>query len=434
MTAPADDYLPGHGDLGYDVLHYDLALDYRVDTNHLSGRATLTVVAREATDRLTLDLHALTVTKVSVDGARPRRYQARAGRLVVHLAAPAVAGQQLSVAVAYQGHPAPVPGPDGGAGWEELTDGVIVAAQPDGAPSWFPCNDRPSDKATYRVAIATGSAYRAIANGTLTSVRRGSSRTHWVYEQAEPMATYLATVQIGHYQSLVLDGSPVPMTVEVPPALAGAAQRALAQQPRMMEVFTDLFGPYPFPGYAVVVTADPLEIPLEAQGLSTFGANHLRTDWEGQRLIAHELSHQWFGNALTLRQWRDIWLHEGFACYAEWLWSERSGGHPAQWHAEQQWRRLASLPQDLVLADPTRDLMFDDRVYKRGALALHALRLQLGDEVFFPALRGWVDEHRHGSVSTGELVAHLTAVGGTSSSRLLSDWLFATALPALPTG
>ena len=112
------------------------------------------------------------------------------------------------------------------------------------------------------------------------------------------------------------------------------------------------------------------------------------------------MSHQWFGNSLTLGQWRDIWLHEGFACYAEWLWSEESGKDSAHERAVEHWDRLASLDQDLVLGDPGPELMFDDRVYKRGALLLHALRLTLGDDAFFELLTAWVTEHAHSTVST----------------------------------
>jgi aminopeptidase N len=432
VSGDADDYLPGHGDLAFDVRHYDLALEYKVETNHLSGHATLRCVAREDTDSFTLDLHALRVGKVTIDGTKPHRYQHRGDRIVVHPSQPWVAGREYTVAVTYQGHPSTVHGPDGGAGWEELSDGVIVAAQPDGAPSWFPCNDRPSTKATYRVEIATPARYRTIANGTLALQHRGASRTTWVYEQPEPMATYLATVQIGRYQAAALSGAAVPMTVEAPPRLMTAARQALGRQGEMMRAFTAHFGPYPFARYVVVVTDDPLEIPLESQGLSTFGANHLRTDWESQRLIAHELAHQWFGNALTLRHWRDIWLHEGFACYSEWLWSEQSGGPSAQAHAEQHWRRLSRLPQDLILADPTRARMFDDRVYKRGALLLHAIRAELGDVAFFDLLRGWVGANLHGTVTTGMFIAHVTERAGSATARMMSDWLFATRLPALP--
>ena len=435
MIDGADPYLAGHGDLTFEVGHYDLALDYKVDTNHLAGRATLRCRAVQDTDRIHLDLVGLRVSKVTFDGHVPHKYRHRAGRLDVQPHAPLQAGQEFTVVVTYSGHPTTVPGHDGGAGWEELTDGVIVAAQPDGAPSWFPCNDRPSNKAGYRFEVATPPGYCTIANGELISRRAASSRVVWVYEQREPMATYLATLQIGRYRTSVLLGSPVPITIEAPIGLTDDAQRALARQGEMMRAFVNLFGPYPFTAYTVVVTDDVLEIPLESQTLSTFGPNHLRTDWQGQRLIAHELAHQWFGNSLTAAQWRDIWLHEGFACYSEWLWSEASGGRTAQRLASESWKRLAAEPQDLVLADPSRARMFDDRVYKRGALLLHAVRLTVGDAPFFGLLRDWVETHRHGTVTTELFVDHVADAAGTNGPvvrQLMASWLFQPELPALP--
>lgn len=435
MIEGPDPYIPGHGDPTFEVEHYDLALDYKVDTNHLSGRAALRCRAVEAVDRFHLDLHALRVSKVSIDGAAPRKYQHRAGRLVLQPRARLQPGEEFTVTVTYSGHPTTVPGADGGAGWEELTDGAIVAAQPDGAPSWFPCNDRPSDKATFRFEVATPVGYSTIANGKLATKRFASSRIVWIYEQPEPMATYLATLQIGRYRTTILPRSPVPMTVEAPPRLSDEVDLALARQPEMMQVFIDLFGPYPFAGYTVVVADDVLEIPLESQTLSTFGANHLTTDWQNQRLIAHELSHQWFGNSLTATTWRDIWLHEGFACYCEWLWSEAAGGRSAQRLASEHWKRLDDAPQDLILADPSRAKMFDDRVYKRGALLLHALRIRLGDTLFFAVLRDWVKDNQYGSVTTAQFIEHVSNTAGAKGvavRQLLNAWLYQPQLPALP--
>jgi aminopeptidase N len=260
----ADPYVPGHGDPAYDVLRYDLELDYSVETNKLSGTATLRIVAREDLDRITLDLYALRVSTVTVDGAQPGRYSQRPGRLVVRTRRPVEAGQELAVVVTYAGTPRPMPGPDGEAGWEELADGAIVASQPHGAPSWFPCNDRPSDKAAYRISLTVPSEYHVVANGTLTSSRRRASTTTWVYEQPEPMATYLATVQIGRYVRRTLHEGPTPVHAVFPPTAATAVERAFARQGEMLDVFVDAFGPYPFAAYTVVVTEDALEIPLEA--------------------------------------------------------------------------------------------------------------------------------------------------------------------------
>ncbi|SDD12279.1 Peptidase family M1 [Sanguibacter gelidistatuariae] len=437
----ADPYVPGHGDLTFDVLAYDLALDYKVETNNLSGTATLRAVALVPLSRFTLDLFGLRVTRLTVDGGPAAKYSQRPGRLAVKTRVPLVSDQEFTVQVTYSGSPRPMPGLDGEAGWEELADGVIVASQPHGAPSWFPCNDRPSTKATYRTALTTASEYHVVANGVLTAARRRASSTTWTYEQDEPMATYLATVQIGRYVERVAEpassgteslGAAVRQRTVFPPALAADVEVAFARQGEMIDTFARLFGPYPFAEYTVVVTEDVLEIPLEAQGLSIFGANFLTAGWESERLVAHELSHQWFGNSLTLRHWRDIWLHEGFACYAEWLWSQESGGPAAAAHATEQWTRLATLPQDLLLGDPGPDDMFDDRVYKRGALTLHALRLTIGDEAFFRVLREWVVRFAYRSVTTEDFVALAEEISGTSLRALFNAWLDARALPVLP--
>ena len=425
----ADPYLPGHGDHSYEVLHYDLDVDYALDNNHLTGRATLTLRANADLDELTLDLHHLKVVKVT--GVRLKRHTHRSGRLRLLLQQPLATGEEATVTIAYRGAPRPVKDKVGDAGWEELEDGVIVASQPGGAPSWYPCNDRPDNKATYRITVTAASDYLVVANGVRTEQRRRASRTTWTYEMTDPMATYLATVQIGRYAEHEIRAV-VPLTAAVPPARRAAFDTAFADQPAMLDLFTRLFGPYPFSGYRVVVTDDELEIPLEAQGLSIFGSNLLTRDWDSQRLIAHELAHQWFGNAVTLRTLRDIWLHEGFACYSEWLWSEESGGPTADQRAHEHWGRLAELGQKLVLGDPGADDVFDDRVYKRGALTLHALRLTAGDDAFFGLLRTWVDRHRGGNVTTDDFVELAEERLDVPVRPIIDAWVHSGPLPSLP--
>ncbi|MGV8977765.1 MAG: M1 family metallopeptidase [Cellulomonas sp.] len=430
-TVTVDPYVPGHGNPGFTVTRYELDLDYRVASNRLVARARLHVTATEPLTKFTLDLAGLRVTKVTVNGRRPSRYTHRSGKLQIVLEATVGAGTSLVVDVDYSGQPQPIVGFWGEVGWEELADGAIVAGQPDGAPSWFPCDDHPRDKASFRTTVTTDPGYTVVANGTQLSRTALASRVRWVFDQPEPTSTYLATVQIGRYEPVRMNGSAVPQRALVPGHLVQKFRHDFGRQKEMLALFVELFGPYPFAEYTVVVTADNLEIPLEAQGMSVFGANHVDGRRGHERLVAHELAHQWFGNSVTVGRWQDIWLHEGFACYAEWLWSERAGGPTAATIARVAWRDLRAEAQDILVGDPGPALMFDDRIYRRGALTLHSIRTVVGDTAFFELLRSWTRTHAHGSVSTQDFIDCAARFTDEPLRHLFEGWLFRTELPPL---
>jgi len=428
-----DPYLPDNGNFGYRVSRYELGLEYKVAINRLTGTATITAVTLASLKTFTLDLSdALSVNKVTVNGRRPAHFRTANRKLHITLGAPLPAGAAMSIEVRYGGSPRPIRTYWGEVGFEELSNGVLVAGQPNGAASWFPCDDHPSAKASYRIQISTDTPYRAIANGELVSRRVRAAQTVWTYEQPEPTSTYLVTLQIGMYGIHKLPKAPVPMQAALPDRLRANFDHDFGRQPQMMKLFVKLFGPYPLAnGYTVVVTEDDLEIPLEAQGISIFGANDCDGSRGSERLIAHELAHQWFGNSVTARRWRDIWLHEGFACYAEWLWSENSGGQSADQWARHYHQKLVSSPQNLLLADPGPRDMFDDRVYKRGAITLHVLRTTIGDDKFFALLRDWTNRHRHGTVVTDDFTGLAANYAEVSLRPLWNAWLFSTAVPPL---
>ena len=436
-SAPViDPYLPEAGNFGYRVSRYELELEYKVAINRLSGSAGITAVTLAELKTFSLDLSAaLTVAKVTVNGKRPAQFRAAAGKLHITLSDRLPAGAAMTIAIRYSGTPRPIRSLWGEVGFEELTEGALVAGQPNGASSWFPCDDHPAAKASFRVQITTESPYFALANGKLLSRRPRAGMTTWVYEQPEPTSTYLMTLQIGMYDRHRMAKNGVEMFAVLPSRLRDDFDHDFGRQPQMMKLFTKLFGPYPLAnGYTVVVTDDDLEIPLEAQGISIFGANHCDGSRRAERLIAHELAHQWFGNSVTVQRWRHIWLHEGFACYAEWLWSEHCGERSAQEWAQHYHHRLRHSPQDLVLADPGPRDMFDDRVYKRGALTLHTLRSRIGDTNFFALLKDWTTRYRHSSAVTDDFVGLASQYSDESLRSLWAAWLYAPEVPPLDTG
>lgn len=424
-----DPYAPESGDPAFDVESSDVAIDYRVRTNRLEGRATINAVAATAVSAVSIDLVGLRATRVRVDGDRRTRFAQGPRKLRVTLPHRMQPGERFSIEIVYAGAPAPRRSRWGTIGWEELEDGALVASQPTGAPTWFPCNDRPDARAPMRLSVTTDAGYLPVLTGRPTGTSRAGGRITVTSESAVPVATYLVAVHIGPYEQMPVDAGDG-VRVFAPAALRREVAQAFADVPRMLALFDEAFGPYPQEACTLVVTPDELEIPLEAQGLAVFGRNHLLPG--EQRLIAHELAHQWFGNSVGIGRWQDIWLNEGFACFAEWLWFERSGAASVADKAAKHHARLRALPQDLVLSDPGPDLMFDDRVYKRGALTLYALRCAVGDAVFSRLLREWAETYRHTLATTDDFRALAARVAGRDLDDVFTPWLDRTALPPLP--
>ena len=400
-----DRYTGVEFNLGFHVTHYDLDFDYKVAPNRLEATATLTLTTWRELNHLTLDLTSgLAVRRVEASsGFGVKRYRQSGGKLRITFDQFIPVDTELQLTIRYGGTPRPRRTAWGLLGWEELDNGALTANQPDGAPSWFPCDDTPDEKATYTFNVRADRGYVAVTNTT-----------------ARPMATYLATVQVGQFHRVSLGRNTVAW---LPPATQVGD---LDKQQAMLDYFETVFGPYPFEDYQVVVHEDELEIPLEAQGLSIFGVNHLRGN---ERLIAHELAHQWFGNSLGIAQWEDIWLNEGFACYAEWLWADFSGQMPIDASVRTHYDKIT--PMDFTLKDPGPRDMFDDRVYKRGAITLHALRRTAGDPAFFAAVRDYVARGAHGIVEPFDLV-NAFARQGVDVSGVIDAWVNHPELPECP--
>ncbi len=427
-----DPYYPLLGNGGYDVASYDIDLEWFADRGTIDATATIVLTPTVDLDTFNLDLEGLTVEQVTVDGAVAPT--TRSGReLTVDPDEVLVQDVAVAVVVDYAGAPEPIQvGTDVfRVGWH--TDGrdAYVVSEPAGAASWFPSNDHPTDKATFRFAVTVPSDLGAIANGRQVSAEpRSDGTTTFVYEAADPMATYLASVVIGDLH-FVEEETPDALVLRsaYPRRLADAAATDFADTAAMVAVFESHFGPYPFEVYGHVVVDEVLGFALENQTLSLFGADLVTGRGAIDAIVAHELAHQWFGNAVSPATWKDIWLNEGFATYAEWVWAAASGGRSIAAAASATHARADfGVPP----GDPGSDELFQGTVYLRGGLALYALSREIGDEVFGEVLRAWVERYAGGTASTADLRALSEELSGQDLEAFFDTWVYGASLPPLP--
>ncbi|HKR48342.1 MAG TPA: M1 family metallopeptidase [Pseudonocardiaceae bacterium] len=436
-----DPYFPRAGNGGYDVTGYDINIRYDPASDRLEGHTTITARATENLSRFNLDLR-LPATAVAVDD-RPAGIRQDGGELQVTPAAPVQAGQPMKVLVDYVGVPSSIPGePGDDPPWIRTPDGALAAGEPDSAAWWYPSNDHPSDKATIAVTTTVPAGVEAISNGVLLGGPEpaGSGWEKWRWKASAPMATYLAFVAIGQYDIVQRDTSFGPYLAAyaegLDPEVAAAARASVERTPETVSFLSGIFGPYPFENLGgVVPDADTMGFALETQTRPVYGPVFF-VGGEEITVVVHELAHQWFGDSVSVRRWSDIWLNEGFANYAEWLYSERTGGPSAQQIAAQNYARR---PADSDFwrtppGDPGVAEVLGGAVYTRGAMALQALRVAVGDESFFTALRTWTDERRGGNGSVADFFAVIERVSGKQVDDVAQAWLFSPTRPPAPPG
>jgi aminopeptidase N len=430
-----DPYFPDLGNGGYDVEHYDLVVRWEADAGTIAGTTTVTAKATQDLSSFDLDLSGLAVRAVSVDG-QPAATTRDADELVISPARAIGTGRTFTTVVQYGGTPAPIhQGTDiFEVGWQTHGREAFVASEPAGAATFFPVNDHPSDKATYAFHITAPSDQVVGTNGLATSHSANpDGTTTWDSSARDPMASYLVQIAIGDYE--VVDGGtssagvPLRHLLHRGPDLE-RERGTVARTPQMLDVMSDVWGPYPFEVYGVLAVDADLGFALETQTLTLLGADLAAgPPAESDVILVHELAHQWVGDLVSPASWQDIWLNEGFATYAEWLWSERTGGATAATMA----RRIPRDERlDTPAADPGPDELFQPTVYERGALALQALRETVGDEAFFRILRTWVDDHRFGVATTADFEALAARTSGQDLRALFDRWLHQRGnLPAL---
>ncbi|MFG3418320.1 M1 family metallopeptidase [Micromonospora sp. NPDC048063] len=428
-----DEYFPTYGNGGYDVSRYTVKVRYHPEQDRLTGTTTLQAAATKDLSAFNLDLAGLAVRSVTVDGA-PAKHSRRDDELVVTPASGLIAGNGFVAEIAYEGEPEPLRNETlGVGGFLHTDDGAIALGQPESASTWFPVNDHPSDKATYDFEITVPKGLTAVSNGVPAGRSTAGDWTTWKWAERSPMASYLSTVVIGKFRITEGEhkGRPVfhAVTTDLP---EGAADRSIADTVEVADYLESVFGPYPFGAYGGVVISDArIRYALETQSRPVYSAGFFRGG-ENTGVVAHELAHQWFGNSVSLARWQDIWLNEGLATYAEWLWAEHDGGRTAQQAFDDRYAGSSDQVWRTPPGEPGVANLFSESVYQRGGMTVHALRVAVGDKAFFEILRTWAAQKRDANATTAEFVALAERVSGKKLDDLFDDWLRGTGRPARP--
>jgi hypothetical protein len=460
-----DTLLPALGNGGYDVQHYDLSIDYVPGVNTMTATTGISALATQNLSEFSLDFKAisattggLTVTSVTVNGVPAANVARDADKLIITPAAGIDSGTTFAVVVAYNGIPQRIRDPDNTQeGWLNVADGAFVVNEPMGAMGWFPNNNSPQDKATYDISVTVPAGKVALGNGELVSkTDNPNGTTTWHWRENYPMATYLSTATVGDFDlsdtigatALGASGSPLKLYNAIASAYnqttKNANVAAFNREDAIVKFFTDIYGPYPFDSAgAVVDQVSGVGYVLEVQTKIHFPSSG--SGGISINTLSHELAHQWFGNSVSLKQWSDIWLNEGWATWSQWYWSNKANG--AITPAQQFLNNYNSTTQPsrwnvATAVVPSAANIFDTfPVYTRGAMTLEGLHQILGDGPFFELARKWQTDRRYGNATTADFIALAKQIArdkaGFESSNLakldtfFQQWLYTPSKPTM---
>ncbi len=420
----------------YDVRHYEIDMDIDIPGDSVRSAVVFITAASETDTLTTADLNfiGMTIDSITVDGD-PANYLWEPDQLLVDLGAAVSEGDSFQVAVYYHGRPQT----SGGNGLFIDSDVTFTMCEPEGARRWFPCYDKPSDKATADISITVPEGYIVASNGLLIAVAKDGAAKTATYSWSEtyPIATYLISLAISQYATFSYwyygDGDTMEIACYAPPEDSADAAVDFANLPEMIACYSELFGAYPFIEEKYGMATFPWGGAMEHQTCTSWGfpmPGNNYYDW----VVAHELAHQWWGDWVSPDNWKEIWLNEGFASYSEALWMEYlygSSGLRAYMQEMQDyyvgWENASG--QSFPIYDPPPGYLFSPTEYDKAGSVLHMLRFVVGDSAFFDILRTYGANHAYGCAVTDDFVSVCEDLSGQDLDWFFQQWIYQPGFP-----
>ena len=423
-----DSLFPRMGNGGYDVRHYGLRLRWHPRTRRVVASARIRAVATQALSSYSFDFTGPTIRSVRVAG-RLAAHARHGHKLRVTPPRPVTDGTPFTTVIRYAGRPHSYTDTDGSSeGWVFRDKvGVVALGEPVGSMTWFPLNNTPADKARYDVRVVARKDLEVASNGILRSRRTVHGHTTWHWREVHPMANYLVTLAIGQYdidRSRTASGVPL---ISFTSQAAAPTRRARALMPSVYAWLEGRLGTYPFGSGGMIVAPLHVYYALETQSRPFFDGS------AGEATMVHEYAHQWFGDSVTLKDWSDIWLNEGFATYVEWLYGGEHGGRTPQQRFDSLYASHGASDEfwDTPTADPGSPAnIFGPAGYQRGAMTLTALEQRVGSTAFWQILSSWLEQHRYRNATTAQFIALAGSVTGQDLTQFFQDWLYEPSRPA----
>lgn len=430
-----------------DQQHLRLELKFDFDKQELRGRAIHKLTLFQPASSIELDAADMKIERVELlDTANQEQHTAgalkhehRDHKLSIALGREHVAGDELQLAIDYvitkPQHGAHFVAPD--ADEPSQPQMVWTQSEPEFARYWFPCFDHPADRLTSEIVATVKSTFATLSNGTLENQHdNDDGTTTWHWRQAKSHVPYLMSIVAGDFEVLQQEALGIAVQSYVPRGRLADAPRSFDKTPAMLQLFSQQIGiAYPWPKYAQICVDEYGWGGMEHTSATTLNLNTLHDerahlDVSSDNLVAHELAHQWFGDLLTCKDWGEIWLNESFATYFATLWTEHDlGPDEAAWQrrgeADGYFGEDARYRRSIVNWRYNTPMnVFDRHAYPKGGRVLHMLRFELGDELFWRAVRRYAEVNQHRNVETADFRIAIEEATGQGMNWFFDQWLY----------